>query len=146
MNFLKLRPLFNKQLLNASCRLTRAASSSPSPAGISFQVSEEQQSLLDLAEKFSREEIIPRAAEYDRKNRFVFSSVTSLKTLFSLNRLRWLSVGYHSKGPRSRPNLGRHSGKIWRSRPEPADDLYDRRASGLRLLRHYNRYERKRTR
>lgn len=73
MNFLKLKPLFNKQLLNASCKLTRAAfaSSTPSAGGISFQVSEEQQSLLDLAEKFSREEIIPKAAEYDRKRRFV---------------------------------------------------------------------------
>lgn len=38
--------------------------------GISFDLSEEQKSMLDMAEKFTREEIIPKAAEYDKTGDF----------------------------------------------------------------------------
>lgn len=31
-----------------------------------FDLSEEQKSMLDMTEKFAREEIMPRAAEYDK--------------------------------------------------------------------------------
>lgn len=62
---LLLRSLFKKQFLNSATKLTRSVSSSPSAAGISFQVSDDQKSFLDLAEKFSKEEIVPKAAQYD---------------------------------------------------------------------------------
>lgn len=67
MNFMKLKPLFNRQLINATTKLTRSASSSPSTNGISFQITDEQQSLLELADKFSKEEIVPKAAHHDSK-------------------------------------------------------------------------------
>ena len=33
---------------------------------MNFNISEEQQELVDLAEKFTREEVIPNAAHYDQ--------------------------------------------------------------------------------
>ena len=73
MNFMKLRPLFNRQLFNAT-NLTRAAfsssTSSATTGGISFQITDEQKSLFDLAERFAREEIIPKAPHHDRTGEY----------------------------------------------------------------------------
>lgn len=68
MNVMKIKSLLNKQLLNSATKLTRAtfASSTPTANGISFQITDEQKSFLELTEKFTREEIIPKAAQYDR--------------------------------------------------------------------------------
>lgn len=72
MNVIKFKSLLNKQLFNTASRLAaRSVSSSPLASGISFQISEEQNSFLELAEKFSREEIIPNAAHHDSKFYFV---------------------------------------------------------------------------
>ncbi len=67
--------------LNQLYRLTLTrgfASGAPAatPGGINFSLSDEQQELLDLADKFSREEIIPNAAHYD------LVSITLLYLLF----------------------------------------------------------------
>ena len=67
--------------LNQLYRLTLTrgfASGAPAatPGGINFSLSDEQQELLDLAEKFSKEEIIPNAAHYD------LVSITLLYLLF----------------------------------------------------------------
>jgi acyl-CoA dehydrogenase len=36
------------------------------PGGLNFKLNDEQRELVDLAEKFTREEIIPNAAHYDQ--------------------------------------------------------------------------------
>jgi acyl-CoA dehydrogenase len=38
----------------------------PATGGLNFKLSEEQQELVDLAEKFTKEEVIPNAAHYDQ--------------------------------------------------------------------------------
>ncbi|KAJ6216330.1 hypothetical protein RDWZM_007487 [Blomia tropicalis] len=52
----------SSQLLNVS----RAQSLSTSPNGPWYDLSEEQQSIKELADKFAREEIIPKAAHHDQ--------------------------------------------------------------------------------
>jgi len=49
--------------------LPNAASDAP-PAGINFNITPEQQDYLDLAEQFTKNEIIPVAAEYDRTGEY----------------------------------------------------------------------------
>jgi acyl-CoA dehydrogenase len=47
-----------------------ARSTSGSASSICFQMSDEQKSYVELARKFAREEIIPKAAEYDRSGEY----------------------------------------------------------------------------
>jgi len=74
---LRFRPLFNKQLVNATSKLARAtfASSNPSAGGISFNVTDDQKSFLELTEKFTKEEIIPKAAHYDKTGEYPWEIV-----------------------------------------------------------------------
>ena len=67
-----IKSLLNKQLFNSATKLSRAtfASASPSTNGISFQVTDDQKNFLELAEKFAREEIIPKAAHHDRTGNY----------------------------------------------------------------------------
>jgi len=68
MHVIKFKPLLSKQLLNSASKV--AARSSSSAGGISFQISDDQKSYVELAEKFAREEIIPVAAKYDRSGEY----------------------------------------------------------------------------
>lgn len=57
--------------LNQLTRLTltrglASGAQAAAPGGINFNFSDEQKELLDLAEKFTKEEIIPNAAHYDQ--------------------------------------------------------------------------------
>ena len=54
--------------LNQLSRLTqkRGLASAANSGGLNFQLSDEQRELVDLAEKFTKEEIIPNAAHYDQ--------------------------------------------------------------------------------
>ena len=63
-------------LLRQSMSVARL-SSKPSPAasgaggsGLNFALTEEQQSYQDMARKFAREEVAPRAAQYDRDGKY----------------------------------------------------------------------------
>ena len=49
------------------CSLATTATNS---SGINFNVTEEQQEFIDLAEQFTKNEIIPVAAEYDRSGAY----------------------------------------------------------------------------
>lgn len=42
------------------------ASVAPAGQGLNFNITDDQKELLDVAEKFTREEIIPSAAQYDK--------------------------------------------------------------------------------
>lgn len=46
-----------------------------STAGISFELSDEQREFQDLARKFTKDEIIPKAAHHDRTGEFPWESV-----------------------------------------------------------------------
>jgi len=71
MMAMKIKSLLNKQLINTASKLaTRSASSTPSAGGISFHITDDQKSFLELAEKFTREEIIPKAAHHDRTGEY----------------------------------------------------------------------------
>lgn len=48
----------------------RNYSSEASPLGMCFALSEEQKSIQEMARKFTRDEIIPVAAEYDRTGKY----------------------------------------------------------------------------
>jgi hypothetical protein len=63
--------------------------------GLNFNISEEQQELVDLAEKFTREEVIPNAAHYDqvcdnvlffKKSRLTVQALC-VHTIFRLNQI-----------------------------------------------------------
>lgn len=59
----------------ASCtrhghRQSSSSSSSSSASGLNFSLTEDQQSIRDMARKFAREEIAPRAAAYDRSGEY----------------------------------------------------------------------------
>ena len=49
---------------------TRSYSSEASPLGMCFALNEEQKSIQDMARKFTRDEIIPVAAEHDRTGKY----------------------------------------------------------------------------
>lgn len=57
-----------KQTLSktAVCQNARQLSSDTATKGPWFDLTDEQKSMLDMTEKFAREEIMPRAAEYDK--------------------------------------------------------------------------------
>jgi acyl-CoA dehydrogenase len=48
----------------------RNYSSEASPLGMCFALSEEQKSIQEMARKFTRDEIIPVAAEHDRTGKY----------------------------------------------------------------------------
>lgn len=48
----------------------RLYSSEASPLGMCFALNEEQKSIQEMARKFTREEIIPVAAEHDRTGKY----------------------------------------------------------------------------
>ena len=55
------------RLAPSHCRRGLASGApAASVSGMNFNISEEQQELVDLAEKFTREEVIPNAAHYDQ--------------------------------------------------------------------------------
>jgi len=71
MYVIKFRPLISKQLFSTANKLAaRSVSSTPTVGGISFKLSDEQKSFVELADKFSKEEIIPKAAHYDRTGEY----------------------------------------------------------------------------
>ncbi|XP_026475102.1 probable medium-chain specific acyl-CoA dehydrogenase, mitochondrial isoform X1 [Ctenocephalides felis] len=55
------------------------------PNGYSFQLSPEQQEMQDLARKFTREEIIPKAAHYDRTGEYPWDIVKKAWELGLMN-------------------------------------------------------------
>lgn len=61
------RKLLSTPFTNALVRSTFATSTG---AGFSFRLTDEQKALKDLARKFAREEIAPKAAHYDRTGEF----------------------------------------------------------------------------
>lgn len=52
--------------LQSGLRAFSSASAEEKPSGICFELSDEQKEIRELARKFTRDEIIPKAAEYDR--------------------------------------------------------------------------------
>ncbi|GLG93518.1 Putative isovaleryl-coa dehydrogenase [Gryllus bimaculatus] len=70
----------------------RAFSSSPvvsseakHPSGMAFELNDTQRELQDLARKFTREEIVPRAAEYDRTMEYPWDIVKKAWALGLMN-------------------------------------------------------------
>ncbi|XP_032527349.1 medium-chain specific acyl-CoA dehydrogenase, mitochondrial isoform X3 [Danaus plexippus] len=61
------RPLYRK--LSTTATLASAPKPIP-PTGLCFELSEEQKALQDLARKFTKEEIIPVAAQYDKSGEY----------------------------------------------------------------------------
>lgn len=62
-----------------------AAVSHVSPTGPSFALTEEQQQLQELARKFTREEIIPVAAQYDKTGEYPWPIIKKAWSLGLMN-------------------------------------------------------------
>ncbi|XP_023941190.2 probable medium-chain specific acyl-CoA dehydrogenase, mitochondrial isoform X3 [Bicyclus anynana] len=61
------RPIYR----NLSTSATRSSAAKPIPTtGLCFELNDEQKALQDLARKFTREEIIPVAAQYDKSGEY----------------------------------------------------------------------------
>lgn len=68
--------------------LTRGLASgahAAAPGGINFNLSDEQKELLDLAEKFTKEEIIPNAAHYDQTGEYPWPIIKKAHSLGLMN-------------------------------------------------------------
>lgn len=61
------RPIYRKLSTTAT---VAAAPKTPPSTGLCFELSEEQKALQDLARKFTKEEIIPVAAQYDKSGEY----------------------------------------------------------------------------
>ncbi|QRW27774.1 acyl-CoA dehydrogenase [Rhizoctonia solani] len=68
MNTSRAFPKVLRPLSLAQCR--RMATQAPGPSGVGFALSEEQAGIQDLARKFTRENIVPVAAQYDRSMQY----------------------------------------------------------------------------
>ena len=67
-------------------RRTLASAAAPIRAtGYNFTLNEHEQEIIDLAERFTREEIIPRAAHHDRTGEFPWEIVKKAHSLGLMN-------------------------------------------------------------
>ncbi|XP_056632133.1 medium-chain specific acyl-CoA dehydrogenase, mitochondrial-like [Diorhabda sublineata] len=74
-----------KNSVRSSPNLVNYVSSSAS-GGYNFTLSETQKEIQDLARKFTREEIVPVAAEYDRTGKFPFDLLNKAHSVGLLNQ------------------------------------------------------------
>jgi len=85
-----------QSVLNLSSRVSSQGlhrnfgSAAPAGQGLNFNVTDEQKELLDVAEKFTREEIIPAAPQYDKVSNFEFRRCILFLSFF----LSSLSISY----------------------------------------------------
>ncbi|KAH9488485.1 hypothetical protein Btru_062327 [Bulinus truncatus] len=80
----RVRPLFAAAKLNGTNSF-RAASATAEPGSFSFQLSPEQLEFKLTARKFAREEILPKAAEYDRTGEYPWDLVKKAWALGLMN-------------------------------------------------------------
>ena len=74
------------RLAPSHCRRGLASGApAASVSGMNFNISEEQQELVDLAEKFTREEVIPNAAHYDQTGKFPWPIIKKAHELGLMN-------------------------------------------------------------
>jgi hypothetical protein len=66
---------------------TRCYSTEASTLGMSFSLNEEQKSIQDMARKFTREEIIPVAAEHDRTGKYPTGKIIYKYRVVTINVL-----------------------------------------------------------
>lgn len=83
-----LKILFSSQFFNNALRQTARRTFSSTPAvsnGYNFALTETQKEMKDVAEKFTREEIIPVAAEYDRSGEYPWPVIKKAWSLGLMN-------------------------------------------------------------
>lgn len=81
-NYIKLDPNMLRSTIPKLVRsyVRRHYSSEAAPLGMCLSLSEEQKSIQDMARKFTREEIIPVAAEHDRTGKYPTGKVVLYDT------------------------------------------------------------------
>ena len=86
----KMSPKLLSQMTRNSAIIRSAVTRSVSSAtekvsGFNFELTEEQKQMLDMAKKFTREEIIPKAQHYDKTGDFPWDIVKSAHSLGLMN-------------------------------------------------------------
>jgi len=80
------KQLLNKSLnKNVSNIFRRNFADASAPGGVSFTLSDTQRELQELARKFTREEIIPKAAELDRTGKYPWEIIKKAHEVGLLN-------------------------------------------------------------
>ncbi|KAI5631859.1 hypothetical protein NE865_15418 [Phthorimaea operculella] len=77
------RPIYRK--LSTSAPVASAAAKPIPTTGFCFELSEDQKALQDLARKFTKEEVIPQAAHYDKTGEYPWPIVKKAWELGLMN-------------------------------------------------------------
>ena len=81
----KTLPRVCKTIARAPSGRTLATAAPIRATGYNFTLNEHEREIIDLAERFTREEIIPRAAHHDRTGEFPWEIVKKAHSLGLMN-------------------------------------------------------------